>query len=245
MFDLIGIDADDTLWHNIPIFLNTQSSFCDLLASYQSREWIQSRLYEIEMRNLEVFGYGVKGFILSMIETAIEITEGKITGQDIHKLIGIGKAMIGAPIALLDGVEGALEQLARDYTLMVVTKGDLLDQEAKVARSGIGRYFEHVEVLSRKTPDSYMTLLRKYSIEPARFLMVGNSLNSDVLPVLQIGGQAVHIEYHETWEHERPHDDSHRGMTYHVIDRMGDLPRLLDRLAEAGSLADRPRRARR
>ncbi len=200
--NLIAFDADDTLWHNESYYQMTQERFQQLLAPYCAAETSSEALYATEMRNLKLFGYGAKGFALSMIETAIELTDGQIAGQAIQEIIDAVKGMLTNDIGLLDDVEETLATLARSYPLMLITKGDLFDQESKLARSGLAGYFEHVEIVSEKTREVYAGLLKRVNVEPACFLMIGNSVRSDVLPVIEIGGHAIHIPYHVTWAHE-------------------------------------------
>ncbi len=226
-FDLIAFDADDTLWHNERLFIDTQSRFKDLLAHYHDPEWIAARLFETETRNLQHFGYGIKAFALSMIETAVELTEGRISGGDIQTMIGWAKEMLQAEVELLEAVRETIPLLAETYPLMVITKGDLLDQEAKVARSGIGQYFRHIEVVSHKTPAVYAQILQKHALEPARFLMIGNSLRSDILPVLALGGHAVYVPQENTWVHEAATPPPTDQPGYYVLEHVGQLPALL------------------
>lgn len=202
MFDLIAFDADDTLWHNETLFTLTQESYRALLTPYLQRPWTGNELYQTELRNLAHFGYGVKGFTLSMIETAIELTDGQVPATAIQQIIDLSKAMLAAPVELLDQVGEVIATLARGYPLMLLTKGDLFDQEMKIARSGLAEQFRHIEIVSDKTPATYRTLLTKYRVAPERFLMVGNSLRSDIVPVVELGGRAVYIPYHTTWAHE-------------------------------------------
>jgi putative hydrolase of the HAD superfamily len=202
VIDVIGLDADDTLWHNETLYSHTQEQFRQLLAPYHSSAWIDERLYTTEMRNLATYGYGIKGFTLSMIETAIELTEGRIGGREIARIIELARAMMAAPVELLPGVAETLPALAARYRLLLITKGDLFDQESKVARSGLGAHFERVEIVSDKTEASYRQVLARHGIAPERFVMVGNSLRSDVVPVIAIGARAVYIPYHLTWAHE-------------------------------------------
>ena len=226
-FVMIAFDADDTLWHNENIYLNTHEKFKQLLRSYHNEEWIQQRLNETEIRNLQHFGYGIKGFTLSMIETAIELSEGRVTGNEIQAIIEFGKEMLRAPVELLDGVAVTIAQLAVSHQLMLITKGDLLDQESKIARSGLGDYFSHIEVVSEKSVETYQRLAAKHGIAPERFLMVGNSLKSDILPVLAMGGQAVYIPYQTTWVHERVADEDLATKQYTTIQHISQLPALL------------------
>jgi len=224
----VAFDADDTLWHNETIFREAQDRFTDLLSHYHSAEWIARRLNETEKKNLEYFGYGVKGFTLSMIETAIELTEGRITGAEIQHLIDVARGMLEKPVELLADVHPTLERVSRKFALMVITKGDLFDQESKLARSGIGDFFDLVEIVSEKTPATYRRILQARSIEPSTFLMVGNSLKSDILPVLEAGGRAVHIPYPTTWAHEEVSSDQLVGKPFAVVGGMGELVEMLE-----------------
>jgi putative hydrolase of the HAD superfamily len=200
--EVVAFDGDDTLWHNERLFALTQERFQALLEPYAPGAAIDERLFATEMRNLRLFGYGIKGFVLSMIETAIELTEGRIAASDIQTLIESGKAMLQHPVELLDGVRETLDALRPHYKVMLITKGDLFDQESKIARSGLTDLFWRVEILSEKDVPAYRRILAASGVDPARFVMVGNSLRSDVLPVLELGGWAVHIPYHLTWAHE-------------------------------------------
>lgn len=202
MIGTIAFDGDDTLWHNESIFSVTQDRFRGLVLPYVSAEEIDTRLLATEQRNLRVFGYGIKGFTLSMIETAIEVSGGRIPSSDISTIIEFARAMLAHPVELLEGVESTIEALSESYALMLITKGDLFDQESKIARSGMVDRFETVEIVAEKDEATYQRILTAHHIEPAHFLMVGNSLRSDVLPVLAVGGRAVHIPYHITWAHE-------------------------------------------
>lgn len=200
---VIGFDADDTLWHNENIFEKTHERYRALLAQYHDAATVDRRLFATEMRNLELYGYGVKGFTLSAIETAIELTSGKIGADEIRHLISLGQDMLAHPVELLDGVTETLTALARAHRLIVITKGDLRDQERKLAKSGLGAHFERVEILSEKDAGTYAAIFRRHAIDPDRFLMVGNSLKSDILPVLELGGAGAHVPYHLTWAAER------------------------------------------
>lgn len=230
MIQVIAFDADDTLWHNESLFLDTQEKFRQLLMDYHPIESIDRKLYETEVRNLKHFGYGVKGFALSMIETAIELSEGGIPGHKLQEIIHYARQMLDAPVEVLEGVCPTVEALAKTHTLMVVTKGDLFDQETKLARSGLGDFFEHVEVVSEKSEGVYRKLLAQHEIAPANFLMVGNSLKSDVLPVLACGARAVHIPYHTTWAHEQVGERDLWAQGYHELDRIDGLPTLVEQL---------------
>jgi putative hydrolase of the HAD superfamily len=228
--EVIAFDADDTLWHNETLFRDTQLEFRRLLARYHDDAWIGQRLYETEVRNLAHFGYGVKSFMLSMVETAVELTEGRVTGAEIRQILDLGRDMLSAPVALLDGVAQTLGSLAPCYELMVITKGDLLDQESKLERSGLRDLFSRVEVVSRKDAMTYTRVLARQDIEVGQFLMVGNSLRSDVVPVLDIGGWAVYIPYHTVWEYERVDAEPTPAPRYHKLDRIEQLPESLARM---------------
>ncbi len=200
---VIAFDADDTLWINEPYFQETERRFCELLEDYLPQHTVSRELLQTEIANLQLYGYGVKSFMLSMIETAISISEGTIGLSVIEKIIAEGKAMLDHPIELLDGIETLLSQLKGRYRLVVATKGDLLDQERKLKKSGLAPYFHHIEIMSDKQEADYLKLLRHLDIQPDEFMMIGNSLKSDVLPVLNIGGHGCHVPYHTTWEHEK------------------------------------------
>ncbi len=202
-YRVIGFDADDTLWHNENIFENVHERYRELLARYHDAATVDRTLFATEMRNLALYGYGVKGFMLSAIETAIALTDGRISADEIQQLIQLGRGMLEHPVELLDGVAETLGALAGSYRLLIITKGDLRDQERKLAKSGLGAHFHHIEILSEKDEAAYATVLGRHGIAPAEFLMVGNSLKSDILPVLALGGAGVHVPYHLTWGHER------------------------------------------
>ena len=217
----IGFDADDTLWVNETYFRKTEEAFGLLLSGYETPNQIDQLLFLKEMENLPKYGYGIKGFVLSMIECALEVSQDKISPGHIHQILQWGKDMIDHPVELLPGVPEVLEKLSKTHRLLVLTKGDLLDQERKLERSGLDPFFHHVEVLSDKQPSNYKRLLDHLEIDPKNFLMVGNSIKSDILPVLQIGAQAVHIPFHTTWQHEMvsPSADD----TFITLDQMLDL----------------------
>jgi putative hydrolase of the HAD superfamily len=206
---VIGLDGDDTLWHNENIFSMTQTAFRTLVEAWlePTSGDVGERLNQTEIRNLRLFGYGVKGFTLSMIETAIELTGGKIPASEIQRIVEYGKAMLSHPVELLDTVNETVRTLASQYKLVVITKGDLFDQESKIAGTGLGELFWKVEVVSEKDPATYQRLLERNHVNIDEFLMVGNSVRSDVLPVVELGGRAVHVPYKITWSHE--HVDTH------------------------------------
>ena len=232
--DVIAFDADDTVWHNETLYADAQSKFQELLASYDGDRAVLDELYETEMANLPCFGYGIKSFALSMIETAIRLSGGQIPAGEIQGIIDIAKGMKQAPVSLLDHVEDVIRALSDTHRLMLITKGDLLDQERKVANSGLAPYFEAVEVVTEKTADVYRDLLAKHQIVPERFVMVGNSLRSDVLPVIALGARAVHIPYRITWAHETApvHPDEADG--YVELEHIGLLPGFVGRLEKQG-----------
>lgn len=229
----IAFDADDTLWRNEDIFIHAQDEFIRLLSPYHDDNYIRSHLNEVQIKNLEHFGYGVKGFTLSMIETAIELTQGRVTGNEIHEIIQLAKCMLASPVDLLPNVSQVLEDLQGKYRLMVITKGDLLDQESKLARSGIADVFDAIEVVSDKTSDVYQQILQRHKIAAEEFLMVGNSLKSDILPVLDVGGQALHIPYHSTWDHELVTESTL--LRYPQLGALRDISQLIDWLSAVSS----------
>ena len=230
-FDLIAFDADDTLWHNEILYTEAQDKLKKLLSSYADGETIDQRLYQTEMSNLQYYGYGIKSFTLSMIETAVELTRGKIQGAEIQKIIGFAKEMLTSEVQLFEHAEETVCELAKSYELMMVTKGDLLDQQSKLSRSGLGDHFQYVEVVSEKTQSTYEALLAKYGTKPRRFLMVGNSLKSDILPVLALGGHAVYIPYRMTWAHETVQMQHIEHDGYYELDHLGQLPQLVEQLS--------------
>lgn len=200
---VIAFDADDTLFINEPYFQETEQKFCALMSDYLSQQGLSQELFRVEIQNLDLYGYGIKGYILSMIEAAMNISNNTISIEIIEKILEYGKELLQKPIELLDGVEETLAQLQGKYKLIVATKGDLKDQQSKLHRSGLGHYFHHIEVMADKQEVNYEKLLKRLEIHADEFFMIGNSLKSDVLPVLAIGGHAVHIPFHTTWEHEK------------------------------------------
>ncbi len=230
MFDLIAFDADDTLWQNELLYAQTQTQLAQLLAPYLEGVDVLQALYATEMRNLPYFGYGIKSFTLSMIETAVTLTEGRVRAADIEQIIAFAKTMIDTPTQLLDGVAEVVAQVAASHTLMLLTKGDLLDQQRKLDRSGLADYFAHIEIVAEKTEETYRTLLAHYKVDATRFLMVGNSLKSDVLPVVAIGGQAVYIPHTITWAHEHATPDAAQQTQYFELAHIGELPALIETL---------------
>lgn len=229
MITTIAFDADDTLWHTERIFINIKERYKKLLADYRDGDWIERHLDETETGNIKHFGYGVKGFTLSMIETACELSDGRITGDKIKEIIGFAKEMLAAPIDVLEGVRETVDELARNYRLMVITKGDLLDQETKLARSGLGDYFDAFEIVPRKDAKIYRYVMRRHEISPEEFLMVGNSLKSDILPVIEAGARAVFVPYETEWFHERVREEELEGKVFGRVGTMRELPAWLER----------------
>jgi putative hydrolase of the HAD superfamily len=199
---VIAFDADDTLWVSETYFQETERRFCELLEQFMPRHSISRELLQVEVRNLPVYGYGIKGYILSMIEAALQITDRTIDIRVIDTILAWGKEMLAHPVELLEGVEEVLTALKGQYRLVVATKGDLLDQERKLKMSGLEHYFHHIEIMSDKREADYRKLIKHLDILPEEFMMVGNSLRSDVLPVVNIGSYSIHIPFHTTWAHE-------------------------------------------
>ena len=200
---IIAFDADDTLFVNEPYFQEVEQKFCALLSDYLSHQGLSQELFKTEIENLNLYGYGIKGYILSMIEAAMKISNNTISIEIIEKIIQYGKELLQKPIELLDDVEQTLKTLHKKYKLIVATKGDLKDQQSKLQRSGLSHYFHHIEVMSDKHEINYQHLLTRLEVNANDFLMIGNSLKSDILPVLNLGGHAIHIPFHTTWEHEK------------------------------------------
>ena len=229
-FDVIAFDADDTLWHSEILYAAAQEEYRRLLAPHAEADTIDRVLHQTEMRNLSIYGYGIKGFALSMIEAALELSRHQITGGEVQQVLDLAKQMLSTDVELLEGVAEVVAQLARAYPLMLITKGDLVHQEAKIEGSGLKPYFRSIEIVADKTPQSYAALLARHHVEPSRFLMIGNSLRSDVLPVLAIGGQAVHVPYAITWAHEHVDVPADQHGRYHELEHIGQLPALVKQL---------------
>jgi putative hydrolase of the HAD superfamily len=230
MIDTIAFDADDTLWHNEPNYREVERRFLEMLAGYRiPSEQALNVFHQIEIDNLVYFGYGIRGFILSLIEAAIRVTGGSIRATDVQSVIDLGKGMTNYPITLLDGVPEVLEKLT-NRRLLLITKGDSLDQESKIQRSGLARYFPFVEVLVDKTNEAYANLLSKHAIRPERFMMVGNSLRSDIAPVLALGAYAVHVPYPNSWAHESAADLPADRSRFFEIQTLCELPAILAKI---------------
>jgi putative hydrolase of the HAD superfamily len=219
---VVGFDADDTLWVNETYFRDTEEAFTALLEGYETKNKLDQELFRTEIKNLGLYGYGVKGFMLSMVELALEISNNQVPPATISEILQLGKKMLEQPVELLDGVREVLDTLRDKYRLIVLTKGDLLDQERKLERSGLSEYFHHVEVLSDKKEENYLHLLNHLQIDIGEFLMIGNSLKSDVLPILDIGAQAVHVPFHTTWKHEEVSVEEN-GNNYLKISKLKDV----------------------
>jgi len=225
---ILGFDADDTLWVNETYYRDTEREFVRLLADFASEKMIMDRLYAMEIKNLSLYGYGAKGFVLSMTETALEISKNKLPPEIIGKILDLGKALLNKPVILLDGAREVLQQLKGRYPVILATKGDLLDQERKLRKSGLDTCFHHIEVMSNKKEENYRKLLKRLDIMPEEFMMVGNSLKSDVLPVLKMGAWGIHVPYHTTWVHEETNEDPHRWKRFLALEKLTDLLKILD-----------------
>ena len=233
MIDVIALDADDTLWDNEIHYINAKAEFVRLLGAFHTRaEWIEQRLGEIENDNVGVYGYGIKSFTLSMLEAAVEISGGRIHGADLERIIALGRNMLASPMELFPYTRAVLEELSPHWDLMLITKGDQFEQKTKIDHTGLAGYFRQIEIVGEKTPASYRSLLERHCIVPRGFLMVGNSLRSDVLPVLALGGQAVHIPYANTWSHENELDATQAQHGYYELENLGQLPELVGRLVK-------------
>lgn len=225
---VIGFDADDTLWVNETYYRQAEEAFAQLLSEYETPNKIDQELFKIEMKNLALYGFGVKSFILSMVETALELSNNTISNKVIEDILEIGKNMINKPVELLDGVEEVLKTLSPKYRLILATKGDLLDQERKLQKSGLINYFHHIEVLTDKQEENYTRLLNHLDIKPSEFLMIGNSLKSDVLPLVNIKCHAIHVPFHTTWAHEIVNEEELNGKTYRTLNSLKDVLKLLN-----------------
>jgi putative hydrolase of the HAD superfamily len=225
---MVAFDGDDTLWRSQDFFDEAQATFETLLAPYVdlADARLHERLYEVEKRNIAIFGYGVKGMALSMIEAAIEITDGRIVAADVQRIVRLAHDMLRHPVELLPGIREAVEAIAATHPVVLITKGDLFHQEAKVRESGMSHLFRRIEIVSEKDVPTYARLLQEFDVEPGRFAMVGNSLRSDIAPVLELGGWGIHVPYHTTWLHEREADVPDRTRLRDVRDAAG-LPAAL------------------
>jgi len=224
---VIAFDADDTLWVNETYFRDAEKKFAKILSKYETVNKIDQELFKVEMKNLELYGYGIKGFMLSMIECALKLSNYSISQHEIEKILTLGKEMLTKPIELLDGVEEVLGELHHKYKLIVATKGDLLDQERKLEKSGLLKYFHHIEVMSEKKEMDYKKLVKHLDINSNELLMIGNSLKSDVLPLLRIGASAIHIPFHITWSYEEVSVKETQDSNFHTVHHIKEVLKLL------------------
>lgn len=224
---IIAFDADDTLWKNETLFQEIEEQYCKLLSGYHPAVEISAELFKTEMQNLRIYGYGIKSFTLSMIETALRITGYKVDNVLISQVIDFGKELLDMPVEILPGVEKVLCSLSEKYKLVVATKGDLLDQERKLARSGLQQYFHHVEIMSDKLVGDYRKLMKALDCAPDNFMMIGNSMKSDILPVLELGGSAVYVPFEVTWAHEQAGGEEMNNPKYYRIERIEQVLGLL------------------
>ena len=220
---VIAFDADDTLWVNETYFRDAEKKFAKILSKYETENRIDQELFKIEMKNLKLYGYGIKGFMLSMIECALKLSNYSISQHELDEILILGKEMLNKPIELLEGVEEVLEKLHDKYKLIVATKGDLLDQERKLEKSGLLKYFHHIEVMSEKKDGDYRKLIKHLDINTNEFLMVGNSLKSDVLPLIKIGASAIHIPFHITWSHEEVSLEETKNSNFQTLSQLKDI----------------------
>jgi len=232
MIELIGFDGDDTLWHSEGYYRQANDAFAAIIGNYVDigDEQVHDSMLATERRNLQLFGYGAKGMALSMVETAIASTDGRISTADIHRLIELGKQVLQHPVELLPGIRAAVEAVAAEYEIVLITKGDLFHQEKKVAQSGLADLFRRIEIVSEKNASTYRRVLGEFDLAPGQFVMVGNSLRSDIEPVLRLGGWGVHLPYHVTWAHEQEHGlgDSEQQMI--TVDSADRIPAALAQL---------------
>jgi putative hydrolase of the HAD superfamily len=227
MIKVIAFDADDTLWHNETLYHQAKEDITQILAGFRNPQEVKAYLDQIEVANIIYYGYGIKSFILSMIETATQISGGQVTSREIDQILSIAKDMLTAPVELVAGVEDTLSSLFSAHDLLLITKGDQFEQERKIRISGISHYFRYLEIVGEKSADVYLSILDKYQIDVSKFLMVGNSLRSDILPVLEIGGQAVYIPNELTWFHENADHQEIDGAEYIELQHITQLPEML------------------
>ncbi|MFC3813369.1 HAD family hydrolase [Lysobacter sp. GCM10012299] len=230
---LIGFDADDTLWRCQDYFDQAQLDFERIVGGYVDLQdaRVHERLYEVEKGNIALFGYGVKGMVLSMIEAAVDITQARISAQDLHRVVGLGKDLLRQPVELLPGIREAVEEIAADFDVVLITKGDLFHQEAKVKQCGFADLFRRIEIVSEKDTATYARLLEEFDLPPERFVMVGNSLRSDIAPVLELGGWGIHVPYHTNWVHENEADVADDAPRLRRVEDAAQLPAMVRQLA--------------
>jgi putative hydrolase of the HAD superfamily len=231
MIEVVAFDADDTLWDNERLYLEAQDRLQELLAPYDPDRQALRLLEALESENVSHYGFGIKSFTLSMIEVAAQVCARRTNVSVIQEVLQIGKSMLSAPVQLMEGAESVLMSLSDRYRLMLITMGDASEQEAKIQRSGVARYFSYIEIVGEKSSRRYMEILRKYAIRPRGFLMVGNSIRSDILPVIEIGGQAVQIPYARTWARENVPEEQWRGISFERLQSLGELPTCIERLS--------------
>ena len=228
---LVGFDGDDTLWRSEDYYRAAQAEFETLLARYVPAGDLHTRLYAVEKRNLALFGYGAKGMTLSMLEAAYEISAGRIASADLHRIVELGKTLLRHPVELLPGIRAAVERIAREHEVVLITKGDLFHQEAKVRASGLADLFRRIEIVSEKDGAAYARVLREFELPASRFVMIGNSLRSDIAPVLALGGWGVHMPYHVTWVHETEAELDAGHARLRRVERPEQLPQALADIA--------------
>jgi putative hydrolase of the HAD superfamily len=221
--EIIGFDGDDTLWANEPFYQDIEKKLCQLLKDYLPAKEVSAELFKTEMSNLELYGFGAKAFMLSLIETAIRVSQKRVPASIIDQIIDLGKQLLSHPVQLLDGVAEVLTELKQRYKLIVATKGDLLDQQRKLTKSGLIHHFHHIEIMSDKQSENYMELFRNVSVEPQKFLMVGNSMKSDIQPILQLGGNAVYVPFHTTWQHEKTDEEPQACNNYLKVNSISEI----------------------
>ncbi len=225
---VIGFDADDTLWMNETYYRETEQHFVKLLQPFEKEEEVMRVLMGKELENLSLYGYGAKGFMLSMIETVLQVSDNGVGAEVIDKIIELGKELLDKPVILLDGAREVLQQIKGRFPLILATKGDLLDQERKLRKSGLDTCFHHIEIMSDKKEENYRKLLKRLNIKSEEFMMVGNSLKSDVLPLLKLGAWGVHVPYHTTWVHEETDENPNQWERFRKLDNLTGLIKLLD-----------------
>jgi putative hydrolase of the HAD superfamily len=225
--EIIAFDADDTLWENENFFRDAEEQFCLILKDYLPREEILTKLFQVEIQNMEIYGYGIKAFILSLVETALLVSNNLATPAHIGAIIQIGKDMLDKDVILLDGIRDVLEKLSPKYRLVLATKGDLLDQERKLKKSGLKKYFHHIEVMTHKKEENYRELLKHLDIGASKFMMIGNSIKSDILPVINLGGTAVHVPYYTTWLFEQMDPNDIKSERFFELKEIHDVLTLL------------------
>ncbi|QOW25894.1 HAD family hydrolase [Lysobacter sp. H23M47] len=239
MIGMVGFDADDTLWRSQDYFDEAQEAFEQILAPWADldRPGARDRLYQVESGNIGVFGYGVKGMVLSMLEAAIELSDARISAADLQRILGLGKELLRHPVELLPGIAEAVEAIAREHPVVMITKGDLFHQEAKVRDCGMADLFGRIEIVSEKDPATYRRLLAEFGLQAPQFLMIGNSLRSDILPVLALGGWGIHVPYHSTWVHERAAPVPEGERRFRQVNTAAALPAAVAELAAVAQRA--------